>query len=179
MGSILHAQHRGSVRASCAADDDGRAHRESDVDRCLGRWQDLLLLHECQRYRTPPYLGGTCRWRYARADHHGRGRRDIAGSARVRQVPGDAERQLEDAAIAGCMEDGDREIGCRGRSAEDHFPGVAPRLSHGGARETGDRDHQGRRRPRDPQSTIPAKGLETGRAAPRHRLRPRRTGSGR
>ena len=62
-----------------------------------------------------------------------------------------------------------------GRDAEDRLPDVAARLSDGRARETGDRDHQGRRRPGDPQSTVPAQGPETGRAAPRHRLRARRT----
>ena len=65
------------------------------------------------------------------------------------------------------------------RHAEDRLPDVAAGLSDGRAREAGDRDHQGRRRPRDPQSTVPAEGLETGRAAPGHRLRARRTACGR
>ena len=48
------------------------------------------------------------RW-HAGADHHRRRRRDVPGSARIRQISGDPERQLEHAAIAGDVEDRDRD----------------------------------------------------------------------
>ncbi len=104
MGSLLLAQRHGCVGASGAADDDRRADRKSDVGRGLGRREDLLLLHERQGYRAAPHLGGAGGRRHAGADHDGRGRRDLPGAARVRQVPGDAERQLEHAAIGGRVE---------------------------------------------------------------------------
>ncbi len=57
MGSLLRAQRHGCVGASGAADHHRRADRKSDLDRLLGRRQDLLLLHQRQGYRAAAHLG--------------------------------------------------------------------------------------------------------------------------
>ncbi len=162
MGPLLRAKRHGPVRSSGAADDHRRAHRESDLDRRLCRRQDLLLLHERQGHRTAPHLGGADRRRHAGTDHRGRGRRDLPGSARLRQVLGDAERQLEHSAIAGCVEVGNGSISGPGPCAEDHLPNLAAGISDGRPRKTGDYYYEGPRRAGDPQSGIPAEGLESG-----------------
>ena len=51
------------------ADDDRRHHRRRDGRRALEGRQDVLLLHEYRRHRSPAHLGGADGRRHAGADH--------------------------------------------------------------------------------------------------------------
>ncbi len=103
----------------------------------------LLLLHQRQRHRAAAHLGRAGNRGHAGGDHDRRRRGDIAGAAGIGQVPGDAKRGLEHAAIGGRLED-DGGSGRASGSAEDCFPHFAAGLSDRRPCEAGDRDDEGR-----------------------------------
>jgi len=124
MDRYYAAQRHGSVSASVLLTTTDGLIENQTFDRGPRRRQDLLLLHQRQRYREAPHLGGAGRRRYAGADHRARAR-DIPGCRSRPQVPRDPERRLEPAAVAGLSGRLERIGGC-GSCAEILFPCRVP-----------------------------------------------------
>ena len=164
-----------SARPVLLTTTDGLIEDQTSV-AVSARRQDLLLLHERARTSSAA-TSGPCRSAAARPCRSPRAR----ASRRI-PTPLASGKYLATLSADWKMPQslGVWKLGAAAaarRDAEDRLPDVAAGLPDGRAREAADRDHEGRRRPRDPQPALPAEGPEARRAAPGDRLRARRTGA--